>query len=55
MSYSGYRALSEIFLLELVYFGSSHCDIVEMNQTRVHEDAGSIPGLAQSVRDPVLP
>ena len=37
------------------YFRSSHRDAVEMNLTRNHEVAGSIPGLTQWVKDPALP
>ena len=36
-------------------FRSSHRGSVEMHLTRVHEDAGSIPDLAQWVKDLVLP
>ena len=35
--------------------GSSHCGSVEMNLIRNHEVSGSIPGLAQWVKDLVLP
>ena len=34
---------------------SSHCGMVEMNLTSVHEGIGSIPGLAKWVGDLSLP
>ena len=47
--------LYELFLFKTAYMRSSHCGMVEMNPTNIDEDAGSIPGLAQWVGDPVLP
>ena len=38
-------------LEELRFDLSSHCGIAEMNPASIHEDAGSIPGPAQWVRD----
>ena len=37
------------------FFESSHCGAAETNPNSIHENAGSIPGLAQWIRDLALP
>ena len=40
-------------LVEILGF-SVYCGSSETNLTSIHEDAGSVPGLTQSAKDPVL-
>ena len=49
-----FRLLLSVFK-SLSFLGSSHCGSVELNPTNIHEDVGSIPGLAQWFGDPALP
>ena len=45
----------EIIKAKEIDTGSSLHGAAEMNLTRIHEDVGWIPGLAQWVGDPALP
>ena len=44
-----------VFFKKKINCGSSHRDSVETNLTSIHEDAGSIPGLTQWIKDPAFP
>ena len=49
------RARSRQHQVKGPFLGSSLCGSAVMNPTSIPEDAGSIPGLAQWVKDPALP
>ena len=42
-------------VVKKIRVGTSHHGSAEMNLTCIHEDKGSIPGLAQWVKDLALP
>ena len=45
----------EYYSVQKGKFWSSPCASVVTNPTSIHEDVSSIPGLAQWIKDPVLP
>ena len=47
--------LSLLCFLKYIVLGSSHCGSVVTNPTNIHENEGSIPRLAQWVKDLALP
>ena len=54
MLYSGKKKRHNSTEKKKLNLGSSYCGPAEMNSTRNHGGVGSIPGLAQWVKDPML-
>ena len=52
---SKWRADARNIRMKKKNVGSSRCGSAVMKPTNIHEDVGSIPGLAQWVKDPGLP
>ena len=52
---SGVKMLQLLSCSKQIHLGSSCCGSVVTNLTRIHEDTGSLLGLAQWVNDPALP
>ena len=50
--YQKQTILQMYFWLKIFFFMSSHCGSAETNLTSIHEETGSIPGLAQRIEDP---
>ena len=52
--YPSNRVSEGVCTFKNVTHRSSHYGATVMNLTRIHEDEGSTPGLAQRVKDPAL-
>ena len=49
-----YHTVGMLYIIKILYNGSSFYDSVEMNLTSIHETRGLIPGLTQWLKDLAL-